>query len=100
MAGVQRLGERGHRERLGEPGHALEQHVAVGEQADQQPVEHVALADDDLLHRPDHVRTEMPRPADFGAVDPERGRRRDACAVLRIRRHLLASGNCWGPAQT
>ena len=34
-------------ERLGQTGHALEQHVAVGEQADQQPLEHGALADDD-----------------------------------------------------
>ena len=55
---VDRLGERSHRERLGQPGHALEQHVAAGEQADQQPVDHVVLADDpprdlprDVLHQ-------------------------------------------------
>ncbi len=42
-----RLGERLHRERLGEAGHALEQDVAAGEQADQQAVDQVALADDD-----------------------------------------------------
>ncbi len=43
------------RQRLGEAGHALEQHVAAGEQADQQPVDQVALADDhvaDLLAQP------------------------------------------------
>ncbi len=32
-------------ERLREPGHAFEQDVAAGEQAEQQPVQHVVLAD-------------------------------------------------------
>ena len=41
--------ERLHRERLREPGHALEQHVAVGEQPDQEPVEQRPLADDHAL---------------------------------------------------
>ena len=35
-----------HRERLREAGHALEQHVAAGEQADEQALDHVVLADD------------------------------------------------------
>ena len=35
-------------ERLREAGHALEQHVAAGEQAEQQPVQHLVLADQDL----------------------------------------------------
>ena len=43
---VDRLGERAHRERLRQSGHALEQHVAAGEKADEQPVDHVVLADD------------------------------------------------------
>ena len=50
--GVDRLGQRAHRERLGQAGHALEQHVTAGEQADQQALDHVLLADDaprDLL---------------------------------------------------
>ena len=34
-------------ERLGEAGHAFEQDVAVGEQADEQPVHEILLADDD-----------------------------------------------------
>ncbi len=34
-------------QRLGEAGHAFEQHVAAGQQADQQPLDHVLLADDD-----------------------------------------------------
>ena len=38
-----------HRQRLGQAGHALQQHVAAGEQADQQPLEHRVLADDDAL---------------------------------------------------
>ena len=33
---------------LARPGHALEQDVAAGEQADEQALDHVLLADDDL----------------------------------------------------
>ena len=44
----ERLGQGLDGERLGEAGHALDQHVAAGEQADQQAVEQVVLADDDL----------------------------------------------------
>ena len=43
--GRQRL----HGQRLRQPGHALEQHVSAGEQADQQPLEHRVLADDHAL---------------------------------------------------
>ena len=43
------LGERAHRQRLGESGHALEQHVAAGEQRDEQALEHRVLPDDDAL---------------------------------------------------
>ena len=42
-AGAQGLDGQG----LGEAGHAFEQHVAVGEQADEQAVHEVFLADDD-----------------------------------------------------
>ena len=35
---------------LAQPGHALEEHVAAGEQADQDLVHHVVVADDHLLH--------------------------------------------------
>jgi hypothetical protein len=42
-----RTRQRGHGERLGEARQALEQHVAVGEQGDQQAVEQGILADDD-----------------------------------------------------
>ena len=35
-------------ERLGQAGHAFEQDVAVGEQADDQPFGQIILADDDL----------------------------------------------------
>ena len=40
-------GERLDRERLGDPGHALEQAVAAGEQADEHPLDHPVLPDDD-----------------------------------------------------
>ena len=36
------------RQRLGQAGHAFEQDVAVGEQADDQPFGQIILADDDL----------------------------------------------------
>jgi hypothetical protein len=42
--------ERLDREGLGQAGHAFEEDVAVGEQADEQPLDHVTLADDDLAH--------------------------------------------------
>ena len=41
-----RLGERARGERLREPWHVLEQDVAVGEQAEQDQLELLALADD------------------------------------------------------
>ena len=46
--GADRVAERAHRQRLGEAGHALEQHVAAGEQTDEDALDHVRLADDDL----------------------------------------------------
>ena len=43
------VGQRPHGQGLGQAGHAFEQDVAAGEQADQQAVEHDPLADDDLV---------------------------------------------------
>ena len=40
---------------LARPGHALEQAVAAGQQADQHALDHVALADDDLADLGEHV---------------------------------------------
>ena len=40
--------ERAHQQRLAQAGHALEQHVAAGEQAAEDAVDDVLLADDDL----------------------------------------------------
>ncbi len=37
-----------HRECFGQAGHAFEQHVAVGQQADDQPLDQIFLADDDF----------------------------------------------------
>jgi hypothetical protein len=45
---VDRPGERAHGERLGEAGHALHEHVAVGEQADEQALDHRLLTHDDV----------------------------------------------------
>ncbi len=52
------VGERLHRQRLREAGHAFEQHVAVGEQPDQQAVDQGLLPDDDRLDLADHVAEE------------------------------------------
>ena len=38
-----------HGQRLRDAGHTLEQHVALGEQADQHPLDELVLADDDPL---------------------------------------------------
>ena len=46
--GVEGVAERADGERLGEAGDALDQDVAAGEQADQDALDHVGLADDDL----------------------------------------------------
>ena len=47
----QRLAERAHEQRLAEAGHAFEQAVAAGEQADEELLDHLVLADDDLGDR-------------------------------------------------
>ena len=44
------LRQRLDRERLGQPGHAFEQHVAIGQQPDQQALDQVGLAHDHLAH--------------------------------------------------
>ena len=46
---AQHGGERAHGQRLGQARHALEQHVAAGQQRDEQALEHRVLADDDAL---------------------------------------------------
>ena len=43
------LGERLDRQRLGHAGHTFQQHVPLGEQADQHPLDQLVLADDDPL---------------------------------------------------
>src|SRR4051794_26727273 len=51
---AERVGERLHGQRLGEARDALEQHVAPGQERDEQPLEHRLLPDDhalDLEHR-------------------------------------------------
>jgi hypothetical protein len=53
--GVDDRGHRVDRERLGEARHALEQHVAAGEQADEDALDHVVLADDDLADLGQHA---------------------------------------------
>ena len=45
---VDRLGQRGDRERLGQPRHAFDQHVTVGEQRQQQALDEVFLSDQDF----------------------------------------------------
>ena len=47
---VDRLGEDRDQQGLGQPGHALKQQVAAGEQGDQQPLDDHVLADDHGPH--------------------------------------------------
>jgi hypothetical protein len=46
----QHAGQRPHGQSLRQPGDALEQHVAAGEERDEQPLQHGVLPDDDPLH--------------------------------------------------
>ena len=50
---AEHVGERAHGQRLGEARHAFEQHVAAGEQRDEDALEHGVLADDDALALPE-----------------------------------------------
>lgn len=43
------LGEGFHGQRLGHAGHTFEQHVPLGQQPDQQPLDQLVLTDDDAL---------------------------------------------------
>ena len=61
-----RLGERLHRHRLGEPGHPLDEEVAACEQCDDHPLEQGVLADDDPLHLVEHL---LERRVECGLVD-------------------------------
>ncbi|MPN34562.1 hypothetical protein SDC9_182056 [bioreactor metagenome] len=45
-----RLGQRFHRQRFGQSRHAFEQHVAIGDERQQQPVDQVFLSGDDPAH--------------------------------------------------
>ena len=45
---MQHAGERAQQRGLAEARHAFEQHVAAGQQTDQNAIDHVLLADDDF----------------------------------------------------
>ena len=47
---AEHAGERADGQGLGQAGNALEQHVTLGEERDEQPLEHRVLADDHPLH--------------------------------------------------
>ena len=49
-AGLNAGRQRFHGQRLGQPGHAFEQDVAVREQAEQKPIDQIFLADDDVAN--------------------------------------------------
>ena len=51
--------EAAYRQRLGHAGHAFEQDVALGQQADHELFDHVLLADDDPLHLGDGVAEQL-----------------------------------------
>ena len=51
----ERVRERLYRQRLGQPGHALDQQVAAGHQGDDHPLEQHVLADDDPLDVVQHI---------------------------------------------
>ena len=97
---AEHAGGRLHGQRLREPGHALDQQVAAGEQADEHPLEHRVLAGDDA---PDLEERALEALVDLGRVRALRargrarpsgwaGRRRSAArSLLRLGRFGLAS---------
>ena len=70
------VGERLDGQRLGQAGDALEQDVAAGQEADEDPLEHLVLADDDAAD------LEQDRLADRAGV----GRVNDGVQIGRVRR--------------
>ena len=48
-------------QRLGEAGHALDQEVAAGDEADEHPLEHLVLSDDDPLDLDERLLEERAR---------------------------------------
>ena len=61
-AQAERGGQGAHQQRLGDAGHVVEQHVAFGEQRDEQQTHLLVLADDDLLDRSGSHRARAARP--------------------------------------
>ena len=89
--------EAAHRQRLGHAGHALEQDVALGQQADHQLLDHVLLADDDPLDLGDRLAEQLGGllvarlpGGRAGRLAGRRAVRRTAHAVL-----LIARPTCW-----
>ena len=82
--------ERLDRERLGEAGHALDQQVAVGEEADHQPLDERVLADDHLAHLgqegADGERLLADALRERGRVEARGGRGRDGVLVVIVSR--------------
>src|SRR3954464_9490436 len=69
---AERVGQRLHGQRLGQAGHALEQHVPTGQEGHEQPLEHRLLTDDhplDLEHRGLERGVRLPRRVVAGVVD-------------------------------
>ena len=52
---AERVREGLHRQRLGQPGHALDEQVAAGHEGDDHPLEQHVLADDDPLDLVEHL---------------------------------------------
>ncbi len=72
-AGADAVGQGVHGERLGQAGDALDEDVAVAEKRDEEAVDEVALADDDLAdlgsHGLDELRMSLHTPVDVVRID-------------------------------
>jgi len=80
-----------------QPGHAFEEHVAAGQQADHEALDHVALADDALAHFGyhllDHRRVAGRR---SGIVGPCPSRSCVSAHVFPLVNVVLYAGDCAG----
>jgi hypothetical protein len=82
----QRRSQRPHEQRLRDAGHAFEQHVAAGQQADEQPGDGSVLTDDGLGHFGAHARPGAGRDEIDGLpVVDVATRGRLGVAILRLR---------------
>ena len=90
---LERLAERAHQQRLRDAGHALEQHVAAGEQRDDQAGDGAVLADHGLADLGAHARRGAgAQPGGVGRMAPGEGAGNAVPVVTSVMHPFFRSG--------